>query len=415
MDRELDIRIRRRRSIKRIGLSGATLAAAGALWLWLPGLLVPSLHRSEFRTATVERGRVEAITLASGTVLPAFEKVLSSPDEARILRVLRRPGEAVEPGDEIVELDASATRLQLDRLIEQIAQKRNERRQLGLDLDEEVADLESRIDATALDEELLRYKLQQQRDLHADGLTSEAALRQAEVELRKVEVELAQLRQSVEAASLSNDARIDGLELDIRILEKERDETQHRLDLAAARSDRRGVVTWVPPEEGASVSRGTVIARIADLSSFRVEATVSDTYSERLAVGLPARVRVGERFLPGRISRVHPTIDDGVARFDVELDRPSDDGLRHNLRVEVLVVSDAREDALRVRKGPFALSGAAQQVFVVRGDDAWRTDATLGLRGYDHFEVVTGLDAGDEVIISSMDDHRHVRRVRIKQ
>ena len=69
------------------------------------------------------------------------------------------------------------------------------------------------------------------------------------------------------------------------------------LDVAVeARADDRagGVLAWVVGSEGMNVSRGEEVARIADLSAFRVEATVSDVHAARISAGLPALIVSGE-------------------------------------------------------------------------------------------------------------------------
>ena len=127
MDRELDISFRRRRTTRRVLAVAATLIAAGGLYALGSHWLRPSVHRSRVRSGTVERGDLEATLTASGTVMPAAERVLASPLETRIERVLRRPGQVLEEGDAILELDTSATRLQLERLGEKLAQNENDR------------------------------------------------------------------------------------------------------------------------------------------------------------------------------------------------------------------------------------------------------------------------------------------------
>ena len=58
------------------------------------------------------------------------------------------------------------------------------------------------------------------------------------------------------------------------------------------------MLTWVVEQPGTAIKRGDVLARIADLDRFRVEATISDSYASRLEAGLPVRVQIGrdERF-----------------------------------------------------------------------------------------------------------------------
>lgn len=413
MDRELDRNVRRARVVRRVAATVAVVGAVGSvLWL-LPGWLRPSVDRDRVRIETVDRGAVEAVLEASGKVIPAFEKVISSPVEARVEKILARPGTAVEPGDEILELDTSEARTELARLEDRLAQKRNELEQLRIALETELTDLENRLESRGLDARILRHRLDQQRQLHEQGLLSEAQLREAEVAAEKAEIELRQLEESKEAARRKNAAELRAVELDIRILEGERDDARRRLERATTRSDRRGVVTWVVPEEGATVRRGETIARIADLDSFRVEATVSDLHASRLAEGSPVRVLVDGEPLDATLDTVHPTIEDGVVRFTVNLEAGDHPKLRNNLRVDVLVITGRERDTLRVAKGPFTGSGT---VFVVDGDPAERAerrDVRLGTVGYDHVAVVDGLREGERVIVSDMSGFEHMETVEI--
>jgi HlyD family secretion protein len=218
----------------------------------------------------------------------------------------------------------------------------------------------------------------------------------------------------VEGAKRSTAAQLAGVELDLATLRKERDDARRLLDLATTRSDRPGVLTWVVPREGAMVPRGEVIARIADLDSFRVEATVSDVHSSSLHAGQTVRVVLDGQPLTGRLAAIDPTIENGAVKFHVDLDDARNPKLRNNLRVDVLVITDARPNTLRVPKGPFAQGGTTEQVFVVQGDHAVRREARFGLSGYDFYEVLDGLDQGDEVILSDMKDYVRLERVNLK-
>lgn len=413
MDRTLDPSYRRRRLLRRLASGTATAGGVIALLILLPSWLRPSIDRNRIRIETVDRGPVDAVIESSGTVVPAYEKVLSSPVEARIERILRRPGSAVEPGDEILELDTSGARLELARIEDRLTQKRNELEQLRIALDAELAELERRLESRRLDAEIAGFRLEQQRDLHERGLLAESALRQAEVEAKKAGIEVAQVEGAKRDARRENGAALRAVEIDIEILEGERDEAARRLDRATTRSDRRGVVTWVVPEEGATVRRGDTVARIADLDSFRVEATVSDLHAPRLEEGLPVRALIDGEPLTGTLATIDPTIEDGAVRFTVELDDSDHPKLRDSLRVDVLVITGREDDTLRVPKGPFTGSGT---LFVVEGDPparAVRRDVRLGITGYERVQVLDGVNLAERVIVSDMSDYDHLDHVEI--
>lgn len=414
MDRELDASYRYRRLGRQAAWGGGIVVAVVAVFLLLLGWLRPSLARTEIRTGKVDRGPVEGIVEASGTVIPAFEGVLSSPVEARVKKVLKRPGEVVKAGEAILELDTSTARLDFEKLEDQLARKANEQKQLRLSLEKSLVELRGRIESQKLDAEALAYRAEQNRKLKVDGLVSEQTLRASEVEAKKARIELQQLEASVASERRSTDAQLAGVELDLGTLRKERDDARRLLDLATTRSDRSGVLTWVVPQEGATVQRGEVIARIADLDSFRVEATVSDIHSSRLHAGQLVKVMVDGAPLSGRLATIDPTIENGAVKFRVDLDDARNPKLRNNLRVDVLVVTDSRASAVRVPKGPFAQGSSSEEVFVVQGDHAARRTVSFGISGYDHYEVLDGLEPGEEVILSDMKDYIHLERVNLK-
>src|SRR5690606_36728330 len=117
----LDTAVRRRAQLKRWLPVAAILVLLATGLVWGADLLRPSVSRDRVRTTRVEVGPLEASLTASGTVVPAIEHVLSSPIDARVLQRLRRVGDAVEPGDMIVNLHASDPELTADTLRQNIA------------------------------------------------------------------------------------------------------------------------------------------------------------------------------------------------------------------------------------------------------------------------------------------------------
>lgn len=364
--------------------------------------------------ARVEAGPLEASLTASGTVMPAIEHVISSPIDARVLRVLRRVGDHLDAGDAIVSLDASDSELTAEKLRQNIALKSNEQSRTRLQLQALLIDLDSQITSKDLELQALGAALSSNQQLFKEGLVSQETLRESELKTSQARVELERLKQSRKNAEATNSAQLDGLALEMRSLRAEDAQQRRLLDLTTATSDRKGVLTFVVDDEGAMLRRGDVVARVADLSSFRVEATTSDVNAARIQVGQPVSVRLDDNVTAGRVSIVEPQMQNGALRFEVALDEASAAWLRSNLRVDVQVITDRKPRVLRIARGPFAQGGGAQQVFVLRGSRAYRTPVRLGVSNFDYFEVVEGLAAGDEVIASDMRDYEYAPEIRIR-
>ena len=414
MDREIDASFRKKQILKRTMLTVALVALIAAVFVWGPRLLKPTVARVRIRTARVDVGPMEAQITASGIVAPEFEQVISSPVNARVLKILKRPGASLAKGDPILELDLNESRLAIEKLDQQIELKQNQQSKARLDLENILIDLQSRWEVKNLEHKAAKAATARNRELHRQGLLAEERLREVELIEEKTALELKQLEESKRNAQASTKTQLDGLALEMKTLEQERVEAQRQMELATTKSDRNGVLTWVVSEEGATMQKGAVLARIADLSAFRVEATVSDVHASRLSAGLPVRVKINDELLTGSISRVNPAVTNGVITLAVNLDDRSNALLKSNLRVDVLIATERKDLVLRIKRGPFASGEGSGAAFVVRGDTAYKTPIKLGIASADHYEVVQGLIEGDEVIISDMTDFMHVKEVKLK-
>jgi HlyD family secretion protein len=350
---------------------------------------------------------VDATIAATGLVVPEIEQVLASPVDARVLRVLERPGAHLTAGQPILELDVSQARLDVDKITQDLAIKANAQAQKRLALDKSLIDLDSRTEIKRLQLASLQSQLARDRQLSSQGLLSVEQLKKSELATSQAETERANAREATHA-------ELEGLDLEIGKLRKEEAEAARQLTLASPRAGRDGVLTWVVTEEGAAVTKGQPLARVADFRSFRVDASISDVYARQLRVGLPAVVVAGEQRFEGTVAEVNPTVSNGVMTVVIALQDRSNPTLRSNLRTDVEIVTARKADAIRVQRGPFATGEGSADVFVVRGDRAVHVPVTFGLSSQTYFEVTSGLTPGDEVIVSDMRDYLRVREVRLR-
>lgn len=414
VDREIASDVQRRLRLKRTFLTIVPVVVAALGIAWLPSWLRPTVSAARLRTAVVERGAVDATISASGLVVPAIERVMSSPLDARVLTVLRRPGDLLEAGDAVLELDVSESTQALVRAENDLKVKDNQQQQTRLGYAKVLADLDGQLDIKALEIEAAAATLDSHRKLADLGLLSREELRRTELALRQKEIELAQLRAQRQSAGETTEVQLQGLALERATLARDLEERRRQLELATTRSDRAGVLTWVMDQEGALVRRGDVIARIADLSAFRIDATASDIHAGRIRTGLPATIRTDGRTLSGRVDEVYPAIENGTIRFMVSIDDAAGAALRPSLRADVEVVTASRADAIKVARGAFADGAGPRQVFVLSDGRAVRRTVELGVASFDEVEVLSGLAPGEEVVVGDMRDYEHLEYVRVR-
>lgn len=413
MDRELSKDVVKRARLKRYSRIALVIIIPVIGIVLFRSLLKPEIHRSRILTSIAETGPLEATISASGTVVPGSEQVITSPISSRISRVFLKSGDRVDSGQSIIELDTESIRRTRAQIEDELKLQENEKEQLNLDLSRQQMDSRSRYDIKELQTRYARSEQDRVSHLVEIGGATKADLDQAKLNVEISKRELQQLADQIKNQQETLNADLKSLDIKIRIQQNKINEVKRQIELAETRAARDGVVTWVNDNIGSSVNAGDVVARVADLSSFKVEARISDVHATRLKVGGPVRVRINDTVLSGTIENIQPAVEDGVMTFLVDLDDRSNPLLRSNLRVNVFVVTSLKPSVTRVRNGAFYTRIADQNIFVIEGDKAVRKTVNIGEANFDWVELIGDVHPGDEVIISNMENYEHMSEVDV--
>lgn len=321
----------------------------------------------------------------------------------------------MKPGDQVLLLDRSFTQLACDKLKDEQEMNQHKRVQLRLQLQKKLNALESQLAIKRMSVKSLQARLEDEQYLLKIGGGTQEQVKQAELNLKISQQELAQLERDI--ASERELLKADEQELGFTMAMQGRniEELQRKMEQAEVRATHRGVVTWVKSEVGSSVNAGDVIVRLADLSSFKIKAAVSDAFAEQLQAGGEATVRVNEVDLKGTIAAIEPTVTNGTVTFFVALHENAHKLLRPNLRVEVYVTTAIKPNTLRVMNGPYFNSASNNnRLFVVRGDELVQIPASTGASNADYVEVEGTVQPGDEVVISSLKDYENMKKIKLE-
>ena len=390
-----------------------SLAIVSLLVIAIQWVFSPTVKRDKIRTATVSKGTITATINAGGLVVPQLEETLSSEIDSQIIRVLAQVGTAVKQGDPILQLDTQGVHLEIASLKEKIALKDTQIETKRLVLKKSVNDIDSQHALLQVDLESRATRAERLNQLSSIGAFSKHDLLEAKLNVKRTKIELQQLKQAKLDLKSTTDAEIDGLELEKSLLAKELAEQERLLKFSTLRATRDGILSWLKNEEGASVSIREPLAKIADTSRFKIEATLSDFYASQLVSGMPAEITYNDQVIPGRLTTQTPTIENGVMKLLIELDNPQNDFLRHNLRVDVGLISQTVKDTHTLAKGPYISGRGIQHVFVIRDNTAYRTEIQVGLSNANNYQVIEGLNEGDEVIISNVSDYLHLNQIAV--
>ena len=204
-------------------------------------------------------------------------------------------------------------------------------------------------------------------------------------------------------------------ELEFSIFRKSLAETKRTLDDAQVRSPRKAILTYINNQIGAQVNQGTQLAVISDLSHFKVEGEIADTYGDRVAAGGRAIVKIGRDKLEGTVSSVTPLSKNGVISFIVQLEDDSNHRLRSGLKTDVYVMNAVKEGVMRIQNGSYYVGRGDYELFVRVGKgELEKRKVQLGDSNFEYVEVVSGLKPGEEVVVSDMSQFKTKKALKVK-
>ena len=414
MDREIskEIRIKeKRKSIIKwvIGLG----SVAGSIVLVL-SLIQPTLKMDDVIVSKVDKGIIEVSVNASGKVIPAFEEIINSPINSRILEIYKRGGDSVDVGTPILKLDLQRAETDFQKLLDEEQMKRLQLEQLRVNIRSKLSEMEMKLKVSRMELSRKEVELRNERYLDSLGAGTTDKVRQAELSFTVGELQLKEDEQKYLNEQALNKADLKVKELELNIFRKGLAETKRTLEDAQVRSPRKAILTYVNSELGAQVVQGAKIAIVSDLSHFKIDGEIADTYGDRIATGNKVMVKIGSEKLSGTVSDITPLSKNGVISFTVQLDNDNHPRLRSGLKTDVYVMNAVKEDVMRIANGSYYVGKGDYELFVIKGGNLIKKKIRLGDSNFEFVEVIDGLQPGDKVIISDMTNYKNKKKLKFK-
>ena len=293
MDREISKEVRQKEQRKQFIKLGAGIGIAVVLIGGVIGFMQTSLQRKDLVFSTVDKGVIEVSVSASGMVVPAFEEIINSPINSRIVEIYKKGGDSVDVGTPILKLDLLSAETDYKKQLDEEQMKRLQLDQLRIQNRNKLSEMEMQLKVSRIELNRKEVELRNERYLDSLGAGTTDKVRQVELDYNVSVLKLKEDEQKYENEKSLTDADYKVKELDLNIFRKSLAETKRTLEDAQIRSPRKAILTYVNNEVGAQVSQGSRVAIVSDLSHFKIEGEIADTYGDRIAAGSKAVVKIG--------------------------------------------------------------------------------------------------------------------------
>lgn len=415
MDREIS-KEQRNREKRRMWMKwGGTVVVGIVAVIALMQLMQESLHERDIVFSVVDEGSIDVSVSASGKVVPAFEEIINSPINSRILEVYKKGGDSVEVGTPILRLDLLSAETDYKKQLDEVQMNELKLEQLRIQNRSKLSEMEMQLKVSRMELNRKAVELRNEQYLDSLGAGTTDKVRQVELDYNVSKLKLEEDEQKFINEQATADADLKVKELELNIARKTLAETKRTLDDARIKAPRKAILTYVNTDIGAQVAQGEKVAIVSDLSHFKIEGEIADTYGDRIAAGSRAVVKVGKEELAGTVTDVTPLSKNGVMSFSVRLEQDNHKRLRSGLKTDVYVLTAVKDSVMRIANGSYYVGPGEYKLFVRSGNELLKRKVQLGDSNYELVEVVGGLKPGDQVVVSDMSNYKNKRKMKLEK
>jgi HlyD family secretion protein len=409
--------VKRKKKIRRAIYLGVAALVVVAISVGVSRLrpAAPGVDRATVWIDTVQRGPMIRQVRGSGTLIPEDIRWIPATTQGRVVRIILRPGAQVTPDTVILEM----TNPDLEQSVKDAqlafqsakAGYQNKKAELESQLlaqQAEAATIEANYRQAALD-------LEANEQLQKDGLVSELTVKLKRTQAKDQEnrLKIAQQRLKMTEEGLKSQLAPQEAEVDQRRAAYEL--SVRKLDDLRVKAGMTGVLQEVSVERGAQVSPGTNLVRVADPTNLKAEVRIAETQTKDLSLGQTAEIDTRNGIVQGRVARIDPKSTNGTVGVDVILEGALPPGARPDLSVDGTIRIEKLDNVIFVGRPAFGQEEGTISLFKLTANgEAVRTNVKLGRSSVNTVEIKEGLQPGDQVILSDMSTYDQFDRIQLK-
>jgi HlyD family secretion protein len=408
----------RAKKIKRIVYAVLAILLTGGVTIGVSRLrpAPPTVDRATVWTDEVKRGSMLLEVHGLGTLIPEDIRWIPAQTNSTVQRIVLRPGAIVHPNSIILELNDP--QLQRDLLDAQYLLKgaQADYANLKVQVNSQLMNQKSTEASVRSDYEQAKIQHEVDDKLAKEGIGSDVTAKLSKVKEEQLAIRLQLETERTRVTTDSATAQLAAQEAKVEQQQALYNLKRSQYDALHVRAGIEGVLQLVPVEEGQQVAPGANLARVADPRKLKAEIKIAETQAKDVVIGQKASIDTRNGVVPGRVSRIDPSVQNGTVTVDVAITGPLPEGARADLSVDGTIEIENLNNVLYVGRPVNGQSGSTIGLFklVDDGSEAARVNVKLGKTSVNTVEILQGLQPGDKVILSDMSQWDKFDRVRLR-
>jgi HlyD family secretion protein len=285
-----------------------------------------------------------------------------------------------------------------------LAEQQSRMQQLKLSMEQQSLSLQQQIAQMEYEIQRLERQHSRQERLYEKNLIAEQEYLDTRDQLNYQQRRLRLTRTAYVQDSLSQESRLAQMENTTQRLQSSYDAMQEAISNLTVEAPISGQLTALNAEVGQIISSGARLGQVDKIDSYKIRAQIDEFYIERVHSGQTATTQpLGGEEYRLTVSRVYPEVENGRFEVDLRFEGTQPESIRRGQSIRIRLELGSPEEATLLSRGGFYQSTGGNWAYVVTdgGDAAVRQPIRLGRQNPNYFEVLGGLQPGDQVVTSS--------------
>ena len=373
-----------------------------------------SISQDRIRVATVKRGDLTRDISTQGRVVAAVSPTVYSPAEGTITLL-------IEAGHE-VKMNQVLAKLDSPELTNELSQQQATLESLESSYQRQIIQAKKQLleDQKSVDLANVKLTTAKREQRRAEQGYSKNAISQIDFEKARDELENASLQHKHAVQDAKLNAESQEFEGQALLLEIQRQklkvaDLQRQVNGLSISSPVNGIVGNLNVVNKTLLAKNQAILTVVDLSQFEVEIAIPETYADDLAIGMNVEISALQQDYRARLVTISPEIQNNQVTGRVRFQSSPPKNLRQNQRLTTRILLEQKRDVLQVTRGQFLESSGGKFAYKINDGLAQKTPIQIGARSLSKAEVLSGLQVGDQIIISGTDIFEAADQVLISQ
>jgi multidrug resistance efflux pump len=340
---------------------------------------------------------------------------LTTPVAATVEKIHLKPGAQVNKDSIILELVNPELNQKVEAAQLALHQANTKLKKLEIELQDQQLQHQSNIALLKAELKSARLQYTAEKNLENSGTISKLQIQTSAITVEQLEVRLAIAEQRINHLKAINQTRLSVEKELVKLAQSQLSLQLKNKESLIVRSNIDGVLQRLPVELGENIVAGAKLAEVGSVSNLDAELKLPQSHAAEIALGNPVMLTVAMQPVSAVVSRIDPVVTNGYVTIEAKIEQPLPKSARPEINIQGFITSNVITDALYVETPANIASHSKVDMFLV--DDveqiAEATTVSFGRIAGQYIEVLNGVEANQQLVISDMQQWQNYKQIAL--